>query len=302
MKPIIHLKSISEISQFVQSKAMHPLVAVVDFSQADDYIEEGTRITADFYSIMFKNYCANKLRYGQQPVDFQEGNLICIAPKQVLTMDAEIEKKEDMVGWGLFFHPDLFRGTALAKRMNDYTFFNYETSEALHLSDKEKQTLFDCVQKIDTELHENIDSHSEVLLVSNIELLLNYCSRYYGRQFITRKSTHSYAVSQVQNLLKNYFKEDLLKEKGLPTVKNLAEEVHLSASYLSDMLKKETGMNAQDLIHYYLIEEAKNVLLSSDRSVSEIAYSLGFEYPQYFSKLFKTRTGQTPIEFRKLKN
>ncbi len=302
MKPIVHLKSISEISQFVQSKAKHPLVAVVDFSQADEYIEEGTRITADFYSIMFKNYCANKLRYGQQPVDFQEGNLICIAPKQVLTMDAEIEKKEDMVGWGLFFHPDLLRGTSLGKKMHDYSFFNYETSEALHLSDKEKQTLFDCVQKIDTELHENIDSHSEVLLVSNIELLLNYCSRYYGRQFITRKSTHSNAVSQVQNLLKNYFKEDLLKEKGLPTVKYLAEEVHLSASYLSDMLKKETGMNAQDLIHYYLIEEAKNVLLSSDRSVSEIAYSLGFEYPQYFSKLFKTRTGQTPIEFRKLKN
>ncbi|MBL7911325.1 MAG: helix-turn-helix transcriptional regulator [Bacteroidia bacterium] len=300
MKPIIQLHNISDINNFVKSKTNHPLVAVVDFGKADEYIEEGTRISADFYSIMFKNYCANKLRYGRQSYDFQEGNLICIAPKQVLTMDKEIEKKENMMGWGLFFHPDLLRGTSLGSKMNEYTYFSYETSEALHLSDKEKQTLYDCVQKIETELQENIDSHSRNLIVTNIELLLNYLSRYYGRQFITRKNSNSKVVSQIEHLLKNYFTSDKLKEAGLPTVKYLADNVHLSASYLSDLLKKETGMNAQDHIHYYLIEEAKNILLNSDSSVSEIAYSLGFEYPQYFSKLFKQKTGQTPIEYRSL--
>lgn len=298
MKPIIQLKTISEINNFVQCKTKHPLVAVVDFSKMDEYMEEGTRISADFYSIMFKNYCANKLRYGRQTYDFQDGNLICIAPKQVLTMDSEIEKRDDMMGWGLFFHPDLLRGTSLNDKMGEYTFFSYDTTEALHLSDKEKMVLFDCVQKIESELHENIDSHSQTLIVSNIELLLNYCSRYYGRQFITRKSSNSNTVAQVEKLLKDYFKSEKQKELGFPTVKYLADNVHLSSSYLSDLLKKETGMNAQDQIHYYIIEEAKNILLNSDDSVSEVAYALGFEYPQYFSKLFKQKTGQTPVEYR----
>lgn len=300
MKPIIQLKSISEINHFVQSNTKHPLVAVVDFSKTDEHIEEGTRISADFYSIMFKNYCANKLRYGRQSFDFQDGSLICIAPKQVLTMDNEIEKREDMLGWGLFFHPDLLRGTSLANKMNDYTYFNYETSEALHLSEKEKQTLYDCIQNIATELEENIDCHSQNLIVTNIELVLNYCLRYYGRQFITRKNTNTTTVSQIDQLLRTYFESDKLKEAGLPTVKYLADNVHLSASYLSDLLKKETGMNAQEHIHYRLIEEAKKVLLNTDNSVSEVAYSLGFEYPQYFSKLFKQKTGHTPADFRKL--
>ncbi|WP_111671061.1 helix-turn-helix domain-containing protein [Algoriphagus litoralis] len=300
MKPIIQLKSIFEINNFVQCKTKHPLVAVVDFSKTDEFIENETRISADFYSIMFKNYCANKLRYGRQDYDFQDGSLICIAPKQVLIMDNEIERKENMMGWGLFFHPDLLRGTSLSNKMKDYTFFSYETSEALHLSDKEKQILYDCILKIENELHENIDSHSQKLIVTNIELLLNYCDRYYGRQFITRKNTNTNTVAQIENLLNTYFKSEKLKEKGLPTVKYLADQVHLSPSYLSDLLKKETGRNAQDHIHYHLIEEAKNILLNTDNSVSEIAYSLGFEYPQYFSKLFKKKTGQTPIEYRKL--
>jgi AraC-like DNA-binding protein len=298
MKPIIQLHNISDINRFANCTTNHPLVAVVDFSKLDEHIEEGTRMSADFYSIMFKNYCANKLRYGRQTYDFEEGNLICIAPKQVLSMDSEIEKRDDMMGWGLFFHPDLLRGTALGNKMDEYTFFSYETSEALHLSDKEKQTLYDCVQNIQTELQENIDSHSQSLIVTNIELLLNYCSRYYGRQFITRKHSNTGTVAQVEQLLKSYFKSEKLKDAGLPTVKYLAENVKLSASYLSDLLKKETGMNAQDHIHYYLIEEAKTILLNSDHSVSEVAYSLGFEYPQYFSKLFKLKTGQTPVQFR----
>ncbi|HAI84423.1 MAG TPA: AraC family transcriptional regulator [Chitinophagaceae bacterium] len=300
MEPIIHLKNISQINQFVKSKTNHPLVSVVDFSKTDEYIEDGTRISADFYTIMFKNYCANKLRYGRKNYDFQDGSLICIAPKQVITMDGEIENREDMLGWGLFFHPDILRGTTLSSKMHEYTFFNYDTAEALHLSDKEKQILFDCVQKIEFELQENIDNHSQNLIVTNIELLLNYCARYYGRQFITRKNANTNTVAQIEKLLTTYFKTDQLKENGLPTVKYLADNVHLSASYLSDLLKKETGMNAQDHIHYYLIEEAKNILLGTQNSISEIAYSLGFEYPQYFSKLFKQKTGHTPVAYRKL--
>lgn len=300
MKPIIHLQSISNINDFLRIKINHPLVAVVDFSKVDEFIEDGTRISADFYSIMFKNYCANKLRYGRQSFDFQEGSLICIGPKQVILMDNEIEKTENMMGWGLFFHPDLLRGTSLGNRINEYSFFSYETSEALHLSDKEKQVLYDCVQKIETELEENIDNHSQNLIVTNIELLLNYCMRYYGRQFITRKNTNSSTVAQVEQILRSYFKSDSMKEIGLPTVKYLADKVHLSANYLSDLLKKETGLNAQDHIHYYLIEEAKSILVNSDRSVSQVAYSLGFDYPQYFSKLFKQKTGKTPVEYRNM--
>ena len=300
MKPIVQIKSISEINRFVKGVTKHPLVAVVDFSKVDEHIDEDIRISCDFYSIMFKNYCANKIRYGRQTYDFQEGSLVCIAPRQVLTMDSEIERKDNMIGWGLFFHPDLVRGASLGAKMKDYTFFSYETSEALHLSDKEQQTLFDCVSKIQSELEENIDNHSQSLIVSNIEVLLNYCLRYYGRQFITRRNSNKDVVSQVKALLKDYFVNENLHEKGLPTVKYLAEQAHLSPNYLSDLLKKETGMNTQDHIHYFLIEEAKNILLNSDGSISEIAYALGFEYPQYFSKLFKQKTGTTPQEFRNL--
>jgi AraC-like DNA-binding protein len=300
MKPIVQLHNISDITNFVNTKTNHPLVAIVDFSKVDEHIEDGTRISADFYSIMFKNYCINKLRYGRQSYDFQEGSLICIAPKQVLTMDNEIEKRPDMMGWGLFFHPDLLRGTSLGNKIHEYTFFNYETSEALHLSDKEKNILFDCIQKIEIELHENIDYHSQNLIVSNIELLLNYCMRYYGRQFLTRKVSNNDTITNVEQLIKSYFTSNDLKETGLPTVKYLADGVNLSPSYLSDLLKKETGMTAQDHIHYHLIESAKNILNNTDHSISEIAYSLGFEYPQYFSKLFKQKTGQTPLEYRRL--
>jgi AraC-like DNA-binding protein len=300
MKPIVQLHNISDITNFVNTKTNHPLVAIVDFSKVDEHIDDGTRISADFYSIMFKNYCINKLRYGRQSYDFQEGSLICIAPKQVLTMDNEIEKRPDMMGWGLFFHPDLLRGTSLGNKIHEYTFFNYETSEALHLSDKEKNILFDCIQKIEIELQENIDYHSQNLIVSNIELLLNYCMRYYGRQFLTRKVSNNDTITNVEQLIKSYFTSNDLKETGLPTVKYLADGVNLSPSYLSDLLKKETGMTAQDHIHYHLIESAKNILNNTDHSISEIAYSLGFEYPQYFSKLFKQKTGQTPLEYRRL--
>lgn len=300
MQPIINIKSISDINHFVRHTTRHPLVTVIDFGEMEERMAAGIRISCDFYAVMFKNYCINNLRYGRQSCDFQDGSLMCIAPKQVVTMDAEIEKAEDRMGWGLFFHPDLLRGTPLGLKMKDYTFFSYETTEALHLSDKEKEILFDCVQKIAAELQENIDVHSQPLIVSNIELLLNYCQRYYGRQFITRKNSNRDVVARIEQALAEYFNSDDLKQRGLPSVSYLAGKVNLSPNYLSDLLKKETGMNARDQIHHYLIEAAKNILSCSNKSISEIAYELGFEYPQYFSKLFKKKTGNTPQEFRNL--
>jgi len=299
MSNIVHIETISDMYKMLpQSKAKHPLVAVVDFTKYQEQFNSGMKITLGFYAVMFKNFCSNKMKYGQQLYDFQEGSLMCIAPRQVISLDEPLQNKVDISGWGVFFHPDLIRGTSLGKAIKNYSFFAYETHEALHLSDKEKQILSGIVLKVDSELFENIDKHSQTLIVSNIELLLNYCTRYYDRQFITRRNINHDVLAQVEDILTQYFQSPDLSRKGLPTVKYLADRVHLSPNYLSDLLKKETGMNAQDRIHYYLIEEAKNLLLSSNKSVGELAFSLGFEYPQYFSRLFKLKTGMTPIEFR----
>lgn len=302
MKPIFHLHSISDIYKlFDLGAARHPLVAVLDFSKAEEHPEQDAKFVSDFYTLIFKNYCKSRIKYGRRSIDFQDGSLVSIAPNQVVEVDNEIEERDDMEGWGIFFHPDLIRGTALGKKIKEYTFFSYEMNEALHLSEKEKQILTGIVQKINSELSENIDRHSQNLIVTNIELLLNYCTRYYDRQFITRKTTNSDILTKVEAILTKYFQQDGLKEKGLPSVKFLAEQVHLSPNYLSDLLKRETGMNAQDRIHYYLIEEAKNLLVSSNKTVGELAFSLGFEYPQYFSRLFKSKTGMTPLEYRSVK-
>jgi AraC-like DNA-binding protein len=302
MSVFIRLQAIPDLFKFfrLDQPILHPLVAVIDFSQVNEYISDDTRISADFYSLIFKNYNRNNVKYGRKIVDFHDGSLICMAPNQIIEMDNDIEESADMMGWGVFFQPDLIRATSLNDKMKGYSFFSYEIAEALHLSEKEKQILYDCVLKIETELRENIDVHSQAIIASTIELLLNYCTRFYGRQFITRKSSSNSVIMQVEKILSEYFKWNDISEKGLPTVKYLAEQVHLSSGYLSDLLKKETGKNAQDHIHFYLIEEAKNILLSTNKSVGEIAYSLGFEYPQYFNKLFKQKTGKTPVEFRSM--
>ena len=301
MKQHIHLHGIAELhTLFSIGISSHPLVTVLDFSKVTEQVEQNSKITTDFYSIIFKNYCKNTIKYGRKAIDFQDGNLICIAPNQVIEIDKEVEDREDKMGWGLFFHPDLIRSTSLNEKIKDYSFFHYEVSEALHLSDKEKNILFESVKKIDSELQENIDIHSQHIIVSTIELLLNYCSRFYGRQLITRSQTNKSIISQIELLLTQYFTVDKKKELGLPTVKYLASHVNLSASYLSDLLKKETGKNAQEHIHLYLIESAKNSLLNSGKNINEIAHDLGFEYPQYFTKLFKQKTGKTPMEYRNL--
>jgi AraC-like DNA-binding protein len=299
MKKLIHLQNINDLHKlFNIGNSYHPLITVIDFSRVTEQLQQNTNITTDFYSIMFKNYCKNNIKYGRKTIDFQDGNLICIAPNQIIEIDNEVEEREDKMGWGMFFHPDLIRPTLLNEKIKEYNFFHYEVSEALHLSDKEKNILFECIQKIQSELQENIDVHSQHIIVSTIELLLNYCSRFYGRQMITRNQANKSIISKTETILKEYFTKTNLKKDGLPTVKYLADKVHLSPSYLSDLLKKETGKNAQEHIHYYLIDEAKNLLLNSDKNVNEIAFNLGFEYPQYFNKLFKQKTGKTPIEFR----
>jgi len=301
MKELIHLHSIADLHKlFNLGNSQHPLVAVLDFSKVTEQVETNSKITTDFYSIMFKNYCKNNFKYGRIAIDFQDGNLICIAPNQVIEIDNEVIEREDKMGWGLFFHPDLIRSTSLNDKIKSYSFFHYEVSEALHLSDKEKNILLESVQKIQSELQENIDVHSQHIIVSTIELLLNYCSRFYGRQLITRSQTNKSIISQIETLLTQYFADEKIKEQGLPTVKYLADQVNLSSSYLSDLLKKETGKNAQEHIHFHLIEVAKNSLLNSEKNINEIAYDLGFEYPQYFNKLFKQKTGKTPMGYRNL--
>ena len=301
MSEIIHLQCITDLNKlFNLGNSQHPLITIFDFSNVTEQVENNTKISTDFYSIMFKNYCKNNFKYGRKTIDFQDGNLICIAPNQTIEIDNEVETREDKLGWGLFFHPDLIRSTSLNDKIKNYSFFHYEVSEALHLSDKEKKTLFECVQKIQSELHENIDVHSQSIIVSSIELLLNYCSRYYGRQMITRSQSNKSIITQVETLLTHYFEENTIKELGIPSVKFLAEKVNLSPSYLGDLLKKETGKNAQEHIHLHIIEKAKDSLLNSDKNINEIAYELGFEYPQYFNKLFKNKTGKTPSEYRNL--
>lgn len=301
MKDLIHLQTISDLHKlFNIGNSCHPLITVLDFSKVSEQLQQDTKISTDFYSLMFKNYCKNNIKYGRKNIDFQDGSLICIAPNQTIEIDNEAEEKIDKMGWGLFFHPDLIRSTSLNEKIKSYHFFHYDVSEALHLSEKEKTILFECITKIQLELQENIDVHSQHIIVSTIELLLNYCSRFYGRQMITRNQTNKSIISQVESILKDYFTKTKLKEHGLPSVKFLADSIHLSPSYLSDLLKKETGKNAQEHIHFYLIEEAKTLLLNSDKNINEIAFDLGFEYPQYFNKLFKQKTGKTPVEFRNL--
>ncbi len=302
MKEIIRIDTISELlKNMCDEKPKHPLIAIVDFSEMEfEQHKEEIRFTTGFYSVMFKNQCPGGMKYGRKTYDFQEGSLFFMAPEQVLTVGGveEDETDEDVRGWGLFFHPDFIRRSNLSKQMKDYSFFSYEADEALHLSDLEKKNLHDCIDKIQNELNQHIDNHTQTLIISNIELLLNYCTRYYQRQFITRVNQNKDVIARFNDFLKEYFDSDQPRLTGLPSVKLCAEKMNFSPNYLSDLLKKETGKNTQEHIHYHIIELAKTQLLITNNSVSEIAYDLGFEYPQYFSKMFKNIVGKSPAEYR----
>ena len=297
---IIHTKSIAEIrAVFGLDKPTHPLITILDTEKLA-YREEtvGKRFSSDLYCIALKDSNCG-IDYGRNSYDFDDGVLIFTTPKQVIKVK-KTQEINQVKGWMLYFHPDLIRNTALGSKIDAYNFFNYEVHEALHLSENEQNTLNQIVQLIQDEIKERIDNHSQQVLVSNIELLLNYSKRFYQRQFNTRSANNIDIVSRVELLLKGYYSKNQLIEKGQPTIQYLADHCHLSASYLSDLLAKETGRSAKDHINDFLVDKAKHLLLSSTDSISGIAYTLGFNYPHYFGRLFKQKTGKTPQEYRQM--
>jgi AraC-like DNA-binding protein len=297
---------INTISQAHQSLGLlppkHPLVSVVklaDFRPTIDF--KGLKVVNNLYQITLKNIGCGNLTYGKNTYDYEEGTLLFTSPGQVIILEGEMpaENSEDK-GWTLAFHPDLIRKSSLADKIDNYSFFNYDVNEALHLSEEELKTIEELLDKIITEYSQNLDKHSQNLIVSNIELLLDYCTRFYDRQFYTRTNINVDFVSKFEKLLKTYYDLGNVAEIGLPNVQYLSQKLNFSSNYLSDLLKKETGKTAQEHIHLFVINKAKNSLLNSNNSISEIGYSLGFEYPQHFSSLFKSKTGYSPSEYRNL--
>lgn len=298
MSGIQKFKTIDEYNKTMDIETLHPLVSVIDFSKATHHGEYPEGHSFGYYTIFLKEVKCGDIKYGRNYYDYQEGTLVFLAPDQVVKI--ENRQAHQPKGRALMFHPDLLRGTALGRVIKEYTFFSYEVFEALHLSEQERQTVLECFHNIELELHHGIDKHSQRLIVSNIELFLNYCTRFYDRQFITRAHVNSNLLSRFEDILNEYFKSDLPQKQGLPSVKYCASKLNLSANYLGDLLKKETGKSTQEHVQARLIEVAKEKMFEKDKTVSEIAYDLGFEYPQYFSRLFKKRVGISPNEYRNM--
>jgi AraC-like DNA-binding protein len=251
------------------------------------------------YCIFLKDFKGCDIKYGRNYYDYQEGTLVFVAPGQLTVVETDGQVYQPK-GYALVFHPDLIRGTSLAKSIDEYNFFSYNSNEALHLSDRERQIVLDCFSKIEYELQQNIDKHSKKLIASNIELFLNYCERFYDRQFITRDVVNKGILEKFEELLNGYFSSDRPQKLGSPSVAYCADELHLSANYFGDLIKRETGKSAKEYIHNKIIDIAKNKAYHTDKTVNEIAYELGFKYPQHFTRLFKTVTGLTPNEYRLL--
>lgn len=290
------ISSITEIHRLMGlPKPHHPLISIVDLKglKNDTGIEA---VVFDLYVISMKRGC-DGLHYGQQKYDFDEGLMAFMAPGQILRGEAN-GVPPDLEGWMLFVHPDFLWNTSLAVKIKRFDYFGYATSEALFLSDKEEIVINDLVKNIKTEYHSNMDRFSQDIIISNLETLLQYAERFYQRQFITRKITNHHVLNQVEEILTSYFKNEALLSKGLPSVQYFAEALNLSAKYLSSLLKQLTGQTMQQIIHEKLIEKAKEKLSTTQMSVSEIAYQLGFEHPQSFNKLFKSKTKQSPLDFR----
>ena len=296
---INHLKSISQLVRILGFPApLHPLIALVDYNNVPiEMFPKGQKVSLDFYKISFKPTFTGHIKYGQGYYDFEEGGLAFLKPKQIVFPPENIESYE---GIALYFHPDFIRNYPLGKTINQYGFFSYDVSEALFLSAKEKEIIASLFATIANELDSNIDSFSQDVLVSQIELLLNYSNRFYNRQFITRKAINHDIITFLDEVLNSYFEEENSLKNGLPSVKYISTELKLSQRYLSDMLSSLTGLNTQQYIQNAIIEKAKEKLSTTNLSVSEIAYELGFEHSQSFSKLFKTKTNVSPLEFRHL--
>lgn len=301
MNSPIKIDSISRLHELLGfPKPVHPLISL---NKNENMIVDAELLNQhflfNFYKISFKKTLKGKMGYGQGYYDFDEGGMIFTAPNQVLyTSQDDLEYE----GVSLLIHPDFFRNYALATKIKTYGFFSYDANEALFLSDKEKQTIFSVFDNIQTELNGTIDDFSQDVIISHIEVLLNYSNRFYKRQFITRKAVNSDLLTKVEELLSEYFNKEYALNKGIPTVDYMAHQLNLSPRYLSDMLRSLTGQNAQQHIHEKLIEKAKEYLTITNLSVAEIAYQLGFEHPQSFNKLFKNKTNQTPVQFKQAFN
>jgi AraC-like DNA-binding protein len=295
MDNIRRFETISDYNAFNNNETLHPLVSVVDLSKADP--RQGSRMYFGFYTIFLKDVKCGDLVYGRHTYDYQEGTLVFLAPGQVAGINSNGETYQPK-GYALVFHADLIHGTSLGKHIQNYSFFGYQSHEALHLSERERKIVLDCLAKIQYELEHAVDKHSKKLIVSNIELFLNYCTRFYDRQFITRDNVHQGILERFENLLNDYYQSDKPQSIGLPSVAYCAGELNLSANYFGDLVKKETGKTAQEFIQSKVIELAKEKIFDLNRSVSEIAFDLGFKYPQHFTRLFKQKTGKTPNEYR----
>lgn len=296
--PPIHLKTIADYHQYMGlSKPQHPLVTVVRFEDIQRQPQFETIIT-DFYCVALKKNFKGKLKYGQNDFDFDEGVMHFMAPKQILTIETPPGEQQDIKGWLLHFHPDFLWRTPLARKIKQYEYFSYKVTEALHLSEKEEILIAGIMQNIGQEYSERIDNFSQDIITAHIELLLAYVERFYQRQFITRKIVNNKILTELESLLVEYFKDDSLIQKGMPTVQFIADSLNISPNYLSRLLRSLTGQSTRQFVHDKVIEIAKEKLSTTDLTVNEIAYALGFEHPQSFSKLFKNKTNISPLRFR----
>lgn len=296
MNQIINIETVDHYNSLYGLETLHPLVSVVDLTKATKIVNR-IQMNYGVYALFLKEAKSCDLKYGRQTYDYQEGTIVCFAPGQTVGV-SNIEDEVNPPVYGIVFHPDLIRGTSLGKSIKNYSFFSYAVNEALHLSDQEKEIVKDCLKKISIELEHTIDKHSKALIAMNIELLLNYCMRFYERQFITRSSANKDPLTKFEELLDDYFRSGLPMQEGLPTVKYFADKIYLSPNYFGDMVKKETGKTAQEQIQLKVIELAKERMIETEDTVSQISYSLGFQYPQHLSRLFKRRVGCTPNEYR----
>lgn len=294
---IISLDSVDKYNRLFGLETLHPLVSVVNLSEATKFPTHFT-INYGVYALYLKETVCGDIRYGKQTYDYQEGTITSFAPGQV----AEIEMAEGVKpkAYGILFHPDLIKGTPLGSEIKRYSFFSYKSNEALHISDDEKKIIMDCLSKIQMELEHAIDRLSKRLIAGNIQLLLDYCLRFYERQFNTRAVVNKDILSRFESLLDDYFDNGRARTDGLPTVKYFADKVFLSPNYFGDLIKKETGKTAQEYIQTRLIDAAKEMIAGSDKTMSQIAYELGFQYSQHFNRLFKKNVGYTPNEYRRL--
>ncbi|WP_273566034.1 helix-turn-helix domain-containing protein [Maribacter halichondriae] len=302
MKNILDINTVGNYLALRKKEILHPLVGIVDFKEVD---EKGKSIIGydgirfNCYAIFLKDAKGCKIRYGGKPYDYDKGTLVFVGPSQTLEFggyDPDFVPK----GYALLFHPDLLLGTELGRKIEGYSFFSYSSNEALHLSAKERKVILSLLEKIQFELEQTIDKHSKKLIVANIELFLDYCTRFYDRQFLTREIENIGSLEKFKDLLTQYFASDKPQKHGTPSVSYFAERLHLSPNYFGDLVKKETGKSAQENIQNKLIEVAKERVFDANKSVSEIAYELGFKYPQHFTRLFKQRVGHSPSEFRTL--